>query len=1091
MWLCVLGTSVACSGFLDSRDQKEFSRLYRASVYREAIPFGERVFERAENAGDVRVIVETGTELAEAKRLAGDTKGAGALADELLQLAERELPEDPLLADVLFQAATVRSVQSDLDGAVALFERALRVREKTQGPDHPRLSMELAGLAHAYEARSDYPKAQSYIERATALRIKGFGEDSIEVARSRSSLGEILRKQGKYEEARRLQLQALDVFIARRGENHRGTAGILNSLGSIEMEQGNYAEAERYFERTQKALLATLGPDHANVGVVQQNLAAIYNYQGKLEKALKAQTAALAILEKTLGSEDSTVGVALINRGMIEENAGNPAEAERSFKAALKILESRFGAEHEYTATALSNLADLYRNQNMAAPSADLQRRVLAVLERLLGPEHYRVGYTLVSLGSSLLELGELDEAEALFGRARQIWTDALGPNHHLVGEAAIRAAEVELARGRHLQAVKLFRQGVEIGEGALGRESPLVASWSIQLAEAEERAGRPEQAEQQLRAALRIADKVALRYGDRMLAELRLARLAWRRGDSVEALRRFEQAASRGDEDLGNLLDGLPEARRRELLRTNSELMDTVISFQLISARSEEAARVAYQAILTRKGRGLEVAARQLAEYRGTLDAEARGLLDQLRHVDRSISALAYEREEEKPGAHAGRMEVLRGERARIEGALLDRSALSRPLPVSLANVAARLPAGTALVDYVRFHKVAPGARRARAIASYAAYVILPSGEIRWRDLGPAEPVDRAVAGLRDALSRPGDPGLRKHARELDRKVLAPIVPLLGNTREILLSPDGALSVTPFAPLIGPDGRFRVESLTVSYLDSPRDLVRLVSVPHSRERALVLGAPDFAASVGRDPAADVAASGAPIDALLLRSTRSRDFRLGRFEPLPGAVAELTDVARLLGVEPFLGRAAAEDTLKAVRSPRVVHVATHAFFLEDLASVSRRARAATWEDPLLRGGLVLAGAGAPRNEQQREDGVLTALEASNLDLAGTELLVLSACETGLGEVRNADGVYGLRRAFALAGVRSQLMTLWKVNDDATQRLMAGFYPRILSGEGRARALREVQLQMLRDPVLGSPYFWAGFFLSGDWMPLPA
>jgi CHAT domain-containing protein len=118
--------------------------------------------------------------------------------------------------------------------------------------------------------------------------------------------------------------------------------------------------------------------------------------------------------------------------------------------------------------------------------------------------------------------------------------------------------------------------------------------------------------------------------------------------------------------------------------------------------------------------------------------------------------------------------------------------------------------------------------------------------------------------------------------------------------------------------------------------------------------------------------------------------------------------------------------------------------------------------------------------------------VLTALEASALeDLSGTELLVLSACDTGLGEVRNADGVYGLRRAFALAGVRSQVMSLWKVNDEATRRLMSRYYERLSGGEGRSEALRQVQLEMMRDPVFGNPYYWAGFLIVGDWRPLTA
>lgn len=162
------------------------------------------------------------------------------------------------------------------------------------------------------------------------------------------------------------------------------------------------------------------------------------------------------------------------------------------------------------------------------------------------------------------------------------------------------------------------------------------------------------------------------------------------------------------------------------------------------------------------------------------------------------------------------------------------------------------------------------------------------------------------------------------------------------------------------------------------------------------------------------------------------------------------------------------------------------------------------------ENPLLRSGLVLAGANQ-REGGEGEDGILTALEASGLNLWGTKLVVLSACETGVGEVKNGEGVYGLRRALVLAGSESQVMSLWQVSDEATRDLMVEYYRRLHKGEGRTEALRQVQLEMLmgaqqsrerqshglalsdkgpNKPVDRShPFFWASFIQSGDWRPL--
>ncbi|ASC70046.1 TPR repeat family protein [Halomicronema hongdechloris C2206] len=196
---------------------------------------------------------------------------------------------------------------------------------------------------------------------------------------------------------------------------------------------------------------------------------------------------------------------------------------------------------------------------------------------------------------------------------------------------------------------------------------------------------------------------------------------------------------------------------------------------------------------------------------------------------------------------------------------------------------------------------------------------------------------------------------------------------------------------------------------------------------------------------------------------------------------------------------------ATENALKQVQAPRILHIATHGFFLEDHPiSVAEERRGlslaaadglralprltAPVENPLLRSGLALAGFNTRRSGD--EDGVFTALEAANLNLFGTQLVVLSACDTGLGDIANGEGVYGLRRAFAIAGAESQLMSLWQVSDFGTQSLMARYYEKLMAGMGRSEALRAVQLEMIREGGRYSrPYYWAAFILAGDWRPL--
>ncbi|MBI3796167.1 MAG: CHAT domain-containing protein [Deltaproteobacteria bacterium] len=188
--------------------------------------------------------------------------------------------------------------------------------------------------------------------------------------------------------------------------------------------------------------------------------------------------------------------------------------------------------------------------------------------------------------------------------------------------------------------------------------------------------------------------------------------------------------------------------------------------------------------------------------------------------------------------------------------------------------------------------------------------------------------------------------------------------------------------------------------------------------------------------------------------------------------------------------------------MKQIQGPRILHIATHGFFvtnheeevLKGLGFVELHSAGSLghampprWENPLLRSGLALAGA----NQQGdgSEDGMLTALEAAGLDLWGTKLVVLSACETGMGDIQNGEGVYGLRRAIGMAGAESQVMSLWKVEDTATRDLMMAYYAKLILGEGRAEALRHVQLQMLHSTKWHHPFYWASFIQSGDWTPI--
>jgi len=515
---------------------------------------------------------------------------------------------------------------------------------------------------------------------------------------------------------------------------------------------------------------------------------------------------------------------------------------------------------------------------------------------------------------------------------------------------------------------------------------------------------------------------------------------------------------------------------------------------------------------------------------------------------------------------SHLQRLAGLNAQKERLEADLarqIDEMNLEQKLKAADRRaVALNLPEGVALVEFVRlpvfdFQAVPARGESYWKPARYVAF-ILPASEpdnVRMIDLGEAESIDRLIADFRAGIiaeaetkddrdmarrryqalpTAEGDAGLALRAALFDR-----LAPSLGSRTRLLIAPDGDLARLPFEILPTADGRRLIDDFQISYLSCGRDVVRFgAGSPGQPGAPLVVADPDFdlAALIptrevlakpgfwsrllgrGRKATATLLPS-APTPETTARSAgrHSRDLAHDHcayhFHRLPGTRAEGERVATRLGVSPWLDATALEGRLKtACRSPRILHLATHGFFLPDQQrDLNREGRGlgldfgelsgATdglgrlsgpmMENPMLRSGLALAGANTwltgGNLPEAAEDGLMTAEDVTGLDLLATELVVLSACETGLGQIHVGEGVFGLRRAFVLAGAKTLVMSLWKVPDNQTRELMEDFYARLLAGEGRAEALRQAQLAMkAKHP---EPFFWGAFICQGDPSPL--
>lgn len=330
-----------------------------------------------------------------------------------------------------------------------------------------------------------------------------------------------------------------------------------------------------------------------------------------------------------------------------------------------------------------------------------------------------------------------------------------------------------------------------------------------------------------------------------------------------------------------------------------------------------------------------------------------------------------------------------------------------------------------------------------------------------------------------------------QKAAKDLYKSLIAPWVGRIGAGRQVVLIPDDDLAFTPFAALVGADGKYLIETLDFSLLDSGREVARLNGRSAVRGGALIIGGPDFDFSPEKAPLAAKAKRNRKVARV---AQVPADVAKIKWAPLPGAAAEAQALGELLlnhnmiiGV--LQGSDATEARWKTLApGQRYLHVATHGYFTREVDD----ANAAVLRNPLLQSGLVFAGVNRPAsNGDAAEDGWLTAEEVAGMDLEGTELVVLSACETGLGGGGSGEGVFGLRRAFFQAGARGLVMSLWNVDDEATVVLMKKFWSKMLvcektPGCTKSRILAETQKEMLHDARWHDPQYWAAFVYIGEW-----
>jgi CHAT domain-containing protein len=867
------------------------------------------------------------------------------------------------------------------------------------------------------------------------------------------------------QEAFPLAQQALTLSQQVLGPDDGYVGLVMTDLSETLEAMRKAGEVIQAYERALQVLTAKLGPEHPQTLRVSSRLGSIYADMSQYSKADQLLSRALESEERILGSDDPLVANTLRGLGLLHSNRGDYAKAEHELQRALKILEGAGLTEDRQYTDCLNNLGYTYKWQNQFEKAWPFFERSLAIQERKFGPDSPSLAKTLSNLGIVAVQRKDYSTAERYFLRSLALREKYVGTEHQDYAAVLMNLANVYSAEGDNKKALEIHLRALAIFEKTA---EPTAQPFIMSLA------------------------NIATIYsalGDFENANRVQAKLE----SAVERLIAFNLAIGSERQKLA-FLDAV--ARRT----------DRTISLNLqLEPDSSEAAALAARVLLQRKGRALDATTDAISVLRRHSDPQDQALLDQLKEATAQLARVALQGpEKQSPEGHRKTLEDLRERKEKLENAISHHNEAFRAQnqAVTLEAVQSAIPADSALVEFLTYRPYDPNAETAAQMYGdlrYAVYVLHHDGAPKGIDLGNAKGIDDSIEKLRAALRDPGRSDVQRLGRVVAAKVFEPIQPLIADDKRLLISPDGQLNLIPFEALPDVKSRYLVERFSITYLATGRDLLRM-QVPHpSSGPPVILADPLFG-----EPKETLVAGPAMLQPRRVAGRSARrsvttgaDFSSLYFAPLEGTKAEARRIQALFPQARVLtGGQASTTELEQLKAPKILHIATHGFFLLDTGSQTepRNGGSGTTEretadllNPLLRSGLALSGANLMKDG--RGKGILTALEATNLNLWGTKLVTLSACDTGVGQVKDREGVYGLRRSFFLAGAETLVMSLWPVSDYVTREMMTTYYTGLKKGLGRGEALRQAQLAMLKRKGRQHPFYWASFIQSGEWADL--
>lgn len=981
------------------------------------------------------------------------------------------------IASILNAIGIFYKNSSNLSEAEKFYLESLEMYRRLYNGDNRELASTICNTGNFYFYLGKYDQADKLHLESIAMRRRLFKSDHKDLANGLGNYSILLLRQSRFAEAEIYCKEATDMYQRLFRTDNKDLATMYNNMGNINYNMGKFSNAEEFYKKSIEMRRRIFkGEDNHNIASDLNNLAVLYKDKGRYSDAEPLFFKSLEMYKRLHKVDHYDIANSLGNIALLTLNQGRYSEAEKYSNESLEMIRRLFKDDNPALSKGINNHALILEELNQFVNAEKLYKESIEIDKKIYNGDNQEIIKKLVNLGNLYLKQSRYSEAEGLLIDAYEMSLRLFDSDHPIKSNCLRQIGKLYLEKDDYKKAKEYFLKCMEMENKIYSDNHPSLVETFFSLAIVNELMLDFDEAENFYFKSLKMNKEIYLRNSIN-LSEYE-KEFYWNTlKNRFEyfysfVVKRYKSNPKVITEMFNNILfaKGL-------LLNSNIKIKNRILNssdFDLIEKFKEWRSQKEYLAVL------YKMTNNELLEKKINRDS-----------VEKFVNKL------EKELSQSSELFASEFEKKQIE----------------YVDIQNNISKNEAVVEIIRFHKskkntltksISYAALILTSKSEIPSFVLLENGDILEKDLYNI--YKEYNNNNKENTLYEEEVNFESKYSNLYSAFWEPIQIFIKGFSKVILSPDGVFNQINLLTLKNPfSKRFLIDELNIHIITTSRDLVNLSLTDNNLDNAsinaVLFGFPNYDYSFNSSLKIENPQFSSKQRSIgsLIRSTGYNY----TFPPLPGTKTEVENIQNLLqkaGINSkiYLENSAMEDTIKSISNPTILHIATHGFFLSETENEELITTHGTnilgtdfkksQENPLLRSGLLFTGASNTLSENDSmhqhntEDGILTAFEAQNLNLDKTELVILSACETGKGELKSGEGVYGLQRAFRVAGTKKLIMSLWKVDDEATQIMMTNFYTNWINTKDLQKSFKNAQNQVKKK--YKDPYYWGAFIMVG-------